>query len=42
MLMVLVEMIAACLSENKLQEIERFQSAITVNFNVLFSNMGKF
>jgi hypothetical protein len=32
------EIIAACLSQNKLQELERFQSAITVNFNTLILN----
>jgi len=39
--MVLFEIIAACLFQNKLQEIERFQSAITANFKTLNSNVSK-
>jgi hypothetical protein len=35
--MVLFEIIAACLSQNKLEELERFQSATNVNFNTLIS-----
>jgi uncharacterized protein (DUF2164 family) len=41
MLIVLVEIIAAFLSQNKLQEVETFQAAITVNFNTLISNVSE-